>query len=354
MITNHRNRFVENFEYVRNKAMRAIASLRNKIRGSLRNHVSFRPLIRLFDSHILPILDYGSEVWYKGSEIRDIEQVQLWFLKSSLGIKTQSSNLIVYGDTGRFPLLLRQQDTVLKYWDRLRKMNKSTPLYKVYSDLRELHNMGHKTWYTRLVEIFNSFECINLNSDGDPIDSSTDEPIKSIYLITKELRYKHFINDYFHRINDTTLNPLLRTYKRFKTSPRCEPYLLVPLNHKYRRAICQLRASSHHLGIELGRHTTPTTPLEKRLCCYCSSNSIDDEFHFVTQYSYTTQERKTLLSNLPPHIIRLSNNQLFLYLLNSKDEHSIKEFGKYIYTSFLKRSLADDALANSSTHHTHV
>ena len=119
--------------------MRAIASLRNKIRGGLKNHVSFRLLIRLFDSHILPILDYGSEIWYKGSGIKDIEHVQLWFLKSSLGIKTQSSNQIVFGDTGRFPLLFRQQDNVLKYWDRLRTMDNSTPIYKVYSDLKDLH-----------------------------------------------------------------------------------------------------------------------------------------------------------------------------------------------------------------------
>ena len=122
-ITNQRDRFAENFKYMRNKAMRSIASLRDKIGVSLRNQVSFRLLMRLFDSHVLPILDYGSEVWYTGNNIKDLEYVQLWFIKTSLGIKSQSSNLITYGDTGRFPLLLRQQDFVLKYLDRLRNFD---------------------------------------------------------------------------------------------------------------------------------------------------------------------------------------------------------------------------------------
>ena len=32
-------------------------------------------------------------------------------------------------------------------------------------------------------------------------------------------------------------------------------------NYKYRNAIAKLRASSHNLEIEQGRHANPTTPL---------------------------------------------------------------------------------------------
>ena len=296
-ISNKNDRYSENFSYIRNKAMRSIASLRYKIRRSLKNHVSFRLLMRLFDSHILPILDYGSEVWFKGSTIKDLEYVQLWFLKTSLGIKTQSSNLITYGDTGRFPLLLRQEDSIIKYWDRLRKFDQSKPLYKIYSDLRELHNEGHKNWYTRVVQIFNKFDDIVIN----PLDEFlyNGHNVNSIYLSTKEIRYNHFIKDYFTSINDSECNPLLRTYKKIKTIARCEPYLLIPINYKSRRAISRIRASSHHLGIELGRHTKPKpTPLDKRTCKYCSPAPLDDEIHFVLDCNHNIEQRNILFSIL--------------------------------------------------------
>ena len=138
--------------------------------------------------------------------------MQLWFLKSSLGIKTQSSNQIVFGDTGRFPLLFRQQDSVLKYWDRLRTMDNSTPIYKVYSDLKDLHKLGHRNWYSKVLDILTPFNNITIDATDNPECDGT--PIKSTYLSTKELRYNKYIDGYFRYINDSTSNPLLRTYKK--------------------------------------------------------------------------------------------------------------------------------------------
>ena len=64
----------------------------------------------IFDSQILPILIYGSEIWSTESEIV-LECVQ-----QLLGIKPQTSMLTVYGETSHFPLVLRQRLNVVKYW----------------------------------------------------------------------------------------------------------------------------------------------------------------------------------------------------------------------------------------------
>ena len=41
------------------------------------------------------------------------------------------------------------------------------------------------------------------------------------------------------------------------------------------------RTSAHSLRIELGRYTSPITPLLERTCRYCQSGECDDERHFI-------------------------------------------------------------------------
>ena len=43
----------------------------------------------------------------------------------------------------------------------------------------------------------------------------------------------------------------------------------------------QLRLSSHHLGIEVGRHARPVVPVNKRICVECQGE-FGDEVHFLT------------------------------------------------------------------------
>ena len=59
--------------------------------------------IKLFDSIVLPILMYCSEIWgfYKSD---DVEKVHIRLLKQVLGVRKQTSNVAVYGELGRFPL----------------------------------------------------------------------------------------------------------------------------------------------------------------------------------------------------------------------------------------------------------
>ena len=155
--------------------------------------------MRLFDSHILPISDYGSEIWYSGHRIHDLEYVQLWFIKTTLGIKIQSSNLISYGDTGRFPLIYRQQDFALKYLDRLRNTNPSKPLHHVYLELRKLHEKGNTNWYSKIIGILKSSSDISIQSGRF---TKNGEEVESLYKSTKDMRYNSFINHFFTSIND--------------------------------------------------------------------------------------------------------------------------------------------------------
>ena len=122
---------------------------------------------------------------------------------------------------------------------------------------------------------------------------------------------------------------------------------MIPLKYKFRKAIARIRASSHNLGIELGRHSRPIpTPINERLCIYCSSNSIDDELHFVLNCQKNINERNTLLSQLPSQVISLNQHDLFIYLFNNNVEQHIRASEKFRFDSFSSRDIPQASIRN--------
>ena len=71
--------------------------------------------LKLFDSLISPILMYVSEILYNGTEQNDFKKINLSYLKNRLGVRAQTHTVAIYGDTGHFPLLLKQQVQTLIY-----------------------------------------------------------------------------------------------------------------------------------------------------------------------------------------------------------------------------------------------
>ena len=83
----------------------------------------------------------------------------------------------------------------------------------------------------------------------------------------------------------------VKWYSHFKQTfdHQCEQYLRYIDNPKYRRALCQFRVSSHVLEIEQGRYHG--IPREQQLCKFCSSNLVDDEYHFLLACPMYRQHR---------------------------------------------------------------
>ena len=66
---------------------------------------NIRVSFKLFDSRILPILCYGSELW--GFKYRkDIERVQIDYCKFILGVGKSTHSAAVLGECGRQPLYI--------------------------------------------------------------------------------------------------------------------------------------------------------------------------------------------------------------------------------------------------------
>jgi hypothetical protein len=80
--------------------------------------VALSEKLKLFDSMILPILNYGCEIWgFHNSP--DIEKVYVKFLKQILHVRQQTTNVTVYGEVGRVPLNILRKERIIKYFYKI-------------------------------------------------------------------------------------------------------------------------------------------------------------------------------------------------------------------------------------------
>ena len=330
------NPLKNHFQFVTKKAQRAIFQLKTYLRKALGSEMPYRLLLKLFDQQIKPILEYGSELWCPTRENDLIERTQLSYIKNIFGLNKHTPTLAVLGETGRFPLLLRQQDSQIKYWARIQQLPEGHPVKNTYKSLLIISKNGHDTWAGRVTHLLNNTVGKHF-SDLLEADNYTD-----ILKLSKEFRYNQYTDKYFENLNNSNIYPKLRTYKLLKKDYRIEPYILSLENKNYQRALFKLRASSHQLAIETGRHSKEYVPVERRLCEYCSTSQIDDECHFLTKCPFHLSLRNAMFKNIlqavPNCKLYASNPDIFIDLLTSKNKRVLSEVGKYVYNAFKSRN----------------
>ena len=130
----------------------------------------------------------------------------------------------------------------------------------------------------------------------------------------------------------------LRTYAIFKTIFQKEKYLSVIQDVSIRKCFMSFRISSHKLEIERGRHKRLS--VEKRVCIYCNSNTVEDEKHFIFEcslYDSLRQNFFTEIKNLCKHFSNLSQEARLIWLMTNECDEIIILFSRYIYDCQLMR-----------------
>ena len=126
----------------------------------------------------------------------------------------------------------------------------------------------------------------------------------------------------------------LRTYRKFKSIFKLEPYLLFGTKQQ-RKLLTKFRISAHNLNIEKGRYIGTT--VEDRICNLCKNN-IEDEVHFLITCPLLEKFREPYIKNIKEtykNFSLLSDENKLIWLLSSEDKHIIIHlFGLlYIFTS---------------------
>ena len=125
------------------KAFMGIVKATRKI-GMLPHNTFFK----IFDTMILPILTYGSEVW--GFEKHDsLERIHNYACRYFLGVAGNAPNVVVLGECGRYQIFLYTAKRCIKYWTKLLKMPQSRYPKKCYNMLYAIEKSGVRskpTW----------------------------------------------------------------------------------------------------------------------------------------------------------------------------------------------------------------
>ena len=79
-----------------------------------------------------------------------LERVHRFACKRFLNVSNKVCNSFVLGDCGRFPLHIRTQKRVLKYWLKLLRLSDHRYVKKAYSMLFFFQSVGQENWASRV------------------------------------------------------------------------------------------------------------------------------------------------------------------------------------------------------------
>ena len=81
-----------------------------------------------------------------------------------MGVKRSTSDIIVYGETGCYPISLTILANVFAYYHRLLNMRNHILVKKVFNSLTNLSNSGFSTWVSEVIALASSYN-IALDSE---------------------------------------------------------------------------------------------------------------------------------------------------------------------------------------------
>ena len=180
------------------------------------------------------------------------KKIHLKFIKSTLGVRKQTPTPAIYGDTGWFPLIIRQHIKAVKYWCRILDLSQNHPVRNAYNMLLELDGTGFTNWCSRIRSVLElngldqAWETQHIGNTNKFMLSFKDSIVR---ILTQRWR------------QDIESSSKLRTYSLVKNSLCVEPYILNKKGNHLITALARYRMSSHDLKIERGRFNNPITPI---------------------------------------------------------------------------------------------
>ena len=334
------------------KAMRAFFGLKRSV---MRSKLSFSALSTLFDSLIKPILLYGAPILTPISSINKFliknlqsgkttsgnllktisrsvqEKVHLAFLKWALGVHRKTSNVGVWGETGRYPLVYQSIRLSLNYFKRISNLKPDSlvtaalkeqkvlklPWYKSVKPILkidEIYSLDHvsaskitkpNTSATHgashnPVNVTNKHAQLPPDQHALLFNTQAAQPLKCkkfrTATIIESLR-NHFRINWEHQKSKSSK---LSFYHSVKNKFSRESYLDLVKGFSRRYSTTQLRISAHEFEIERGRYKNVAREL--RFCPWCKtsmrSETVEDEAHVLFSCDLYQKHRTKLLISL--------------------------------------------------------
>ena len=287
--------------------------------------IDIRTKLKLFDTMIVPILLYGSEVWGVYN-FKEVDKLHIRFCKNLLGVRQQTPNMAVYGELGRLPLSVIAKSRSIKFWLKI-KNNANSPISSLYMD--QCANINSNCWASNMNSIIDHLGFSQLLNNYD---------INCNYMpLLKTRLYDQFKQEWSTCVNSMSK---LDYYVRFKTSFCYEEYIDKFTNDSLRKHFSRLRLCSHSLEIEFGRFNG--IDRENRLCKLCNQNTIESEYHFLLCCSKYNDIRIKYLGYISWPTIQKFNSYM-----STKKRNNLIKISKFIKEAFAIRKTALENLTVS-------
>ena len=268
---------------------------------------------KLIETVVEPVLFYGAGVWGQ-RYFNEIEVVLNKACRYFLGVGKFASNIATRGDMGWVSCKVKQKLETIRLWCNIKAMADSR-LPKI------IHRWSldiHKSWERTMLNFIK-----DLNMEQYLFQ---DKPHKKTCIrVAKEKLTVIETNIWSNKLNsDGTVQNgnKLRTYRTFKNIFKTEGYVKISMNRDQRKVIAKFRSGTLPLAIETGRYARPKTPLNDRICKYCSMHTLEDETHFLLDCPFYDDIRYNLFnvaSTMHPQFLTLSKNDKLLVLMSSDD-----------------------------------
>jgi hypothetical protein len=275
-----------------------------------RNDRGLRPrsAVTLWKSIVRPVLEYASEVWagrISQAVEREVEQVQMHFLRSILGIHTSKggvSNAAIRAELGCELITSRCSKQRLTYWRKLQNAPQDRLLKHVTMFRRTEILRSGGTGLGRLSSLLQTRDLLKEVGLGDYWEHET-RCLDHSTGAWKSMVHEQ-VDGYFERIRAPKMLHArsLRDYMHVKcwhTNSReysafsgevgrlgalvPERYLDDRMELKGTRLKMHCRFNSLPTMYRVGRECPTPWPKETRLCLNCDKGDVEDVYHFVME-----------------------------------------------------------------------
>ena len=274
---------------------------------------------KIFEAQVQSVLLYGAELWgiY---QCYVVETIHLQAIKRFLNLPKQVPNVMVYGDSGRYPLYITATARAIKYWLRLIKMDPSRYPRKVYTMSLADKN---ENWSSKIRELLYRYDFAEIW-----INQKADHEGEFL----RELR-KRMICEY-NMLWSETLNSSDRYafYRVFKTVRCPEMYLYCLDKRVFRDVYIRFRMGVTQLFVHRYRYTREKD-FNTYLCPACYECD-EYESHFFNECPVYEDLRIKYLRNLPN---TSTDNEC---LLTEQNPVVIRAVARFLYFAFKRREEA--------------
>ena len=205
-----------------------------------------------------------------------------------LGVPKNTANCAIQGEMGWVTCVTKQRIEAIRWFLKLSKSHTDRLTHKLFNwSLTRKGSFAHSV--TKLAK--------QLKLDMWLL--SLDSISKSMLFVKHRLRRldeETWFASLWNDKNNVNGNKL-RTYRLYKKDLITEPYLRAIMHRNKRRNFSRFRCGNLPLHIETGRYNKPSTPLNDRICPFCSS--IETESHFLLNCTFYNDIRFPLLKIVP-------------------------------------------------------